>query len=114
MIAGLLALVVVGASYQAITAEMDQRTYPPLGEMVDVGDHGLHINCAGQGSPTVILEAANLGMSAHWAQVQQQVAKTTQVCAYDRADLRWSEPGPEPRDARQISSELHPCSRARR
>jgi pimeloyl-ACP methyl ester carboxylesterase len=46
-------------------------------------------------------------MSAHWVRVQQQLAQTTRVCAYDRAGLGWSEPGPEPRDARQISSELH-------
>jgi pimeloyl-ACP methyl ester carboxylesterase len=72
-----------------------------------VGTHSLHINCLGEGTPTVILEAANLGMSAHWVRVQQQLAKTTRVCAYDRADMGWSEPGPEPRDARQISSELH-------
>lgn len=46
-------------------------------------------------------------MSAHWANVQQEAAKTTRVCAYDRAGLGWSEPGPEPRDARQVSGELH-------
>jgi pimeloyl-ACP methyl ester carboxylesterase len=73
---------------------------------VNVGNHSLHINCVGEGNPTVILEAANGGMSAHWAQVQQQVAQTTRVCAYDRAGLGWSEPGPEPRDARQVSGEL--------
>jgi pimeloyl-ACP methyl ester carboxylesterase len=105
--AGLLTLAVIGAIYQAIATQIDQRTYPPPGEMVDVGTHSLHINCAGQGSPTVILEAANFGMSAHWVRVQQQLAKTTRVCAYDRAGMGWSEAGPEPRDARQISSELH-------
>jgi pimeloyl-ACP methyl ester carboxylesterase len=108
MIVGLLALAVIGAVYQAIATEIDQRTYAPPGELVDVGYHSLHINCVGQGSPTVILEAANGGMSAHWTRVQQEVAETTHVCAYDRAGLGWSEPGPEPRDAKQISSELHP------
>jgi pimeloyl-ACP methyl ester carboxylesterase len=107
LVAGLLALAVIGAIYQAVATQIDQRTYPPPGEMVDVGTHSLHINCLGEGSPTVILEAANLGMSAHWVRVQQQLAKTTRVCAYDRAGMGWSEPGPEPRDARQISSELH-------
>jgi pimeloyl-ACP methyl ester carboxylesterase len=67
----------------------------------------LHINCLGEGGPTVILEAANLGMSAHWVRVQQLLAQTTRVCAYDRAGLGWSESGTEPRDAKQISSELH-------
>src|SRR5215212_9816561 len=107
MLAGLLALAVIGVIYQAIATEIDQRTYSPPGEMVDVNGHLMHINCMGEGGPTVILEAANLGMSAHWVRVQQQVAKTTRVCAYDRAGLGWSERGPEPRDARQISSELH-------
>jgi pimeloyl-ACP methyl ester carboxylesterase len=105
--AGLLTLAVIGAVYQVIATQIDQSTYPPPGEMVDVGTHSLHINCTGQGNPTVILEAANFGMSAHWVRVQQQLAKTTRVCAYDRAGMGWSEPGPEPRDARQISSELH-------
>ena len=107
MIAGLLALAIIGAIYQVIVTRIDQRTYPPPGELVDVGSHNLHINCVGQGSPTVILEAANLGMSAHWVRVQQQLADTTRVCAYDRAGMGWSERGSEPRDARQISSELH-------
>src|ERR671915_229765 len=107
LVAGLLALAVIGAIYQAVATQIDQRTYSPPGEMVDVGDHSLHINCIGQGSPTVILEAASGGMSAHWVRVQQQLAQTTRVCAYDRAGLGWSESGPEPRDAKQVSGELH-------
>jgi pimeloyl-ACP methyl ester carboxylesterase len=107
LVAGFLALAVTGAIYQAVATQIDQRTYSPPGEMVDVGAHSLHINCVGRGSPTVILEAANLGMSAHWVRVQQQLAQTTRVCAYDRAGMGWSEPGPEPRGASQISSELH-------
>ena len=107
LVVALLVLAVIGAIYQAIATEIDERAYPPPGEMVDVGDHSLHINCIGHGSPTVILEAANFGMSAWWVRVQKQLAQTTRVCAYDRAGLGWSERGPEPRDARQISSELH-------
>src|SRR5919106_6782742 len=97
LVAGLLALAVIGAIYQAVATQIDQRTYSPPGEMVDVGTHSLHINCVGRGSPTVILEAANLGMSAHWVRVHQQVAMTTRVCTHDRAGLGWSEPGTEPR-----------------
>ncbi len=112
LVAALSALAVIGAIYQAVATMIDQRTISPPGEMVDVGDHGLHINWAGQGSPTVILEAASLGMSAHWVRVQQQVAETTRVCAYDRAGMGWSERGSEPRDAKQRSpANCTPCSR---
>src|SRR5215213_649289 len=107
LIVALLALAVVGAIYQAIATERAERAYPPPGEMVDVGGYSLHINCAGQGSPTVVLDAGSGGMSAEWVRVQREVSDTTRVCAYDRAGMGWSEMGPEPRDARQISSELH-------
>ena len=107
MIAGLLALAVIGAVYQAVATEIDQRAYPPPGDLVDLGGHRLHIDCVGHGSPTVILESGLGNMSADWANVQPEVAKTTRVCAYDRAGTGWSEAGPEPRDPRQIAHELH-------
>jgi pimeloyl-ACP methyl ester carboxylesterase len=75
--------------------------------MVDVGGYSLHINCVGQGSPTVILDAGSGAFSAHWVRVQREVSGTTRVCAYDRAGMGWSEMGPDPRDAQQITSELH-------
>src|ERR671916_724504 len=107
LIVALLALAAVGAIYQAIATERAERAYPPPGEMVDVGGYSLHINCVGQGSPTVVLDAGSGAMSASWVLVQREVSDTTRVCAYDRAGMGWSEMGPEPRDARQITSELH-------
>src|SRR3712207_1859863 len=103
----LLVLAVAGAIYQAIATELAERVYPPPGKMVDVGDYSLHINCVGQGSPTVVLDAGSGEWSAQWVRVQRQVSGTTRVCAYDRAGMGWSVMGPEPRDAKQITSELH-------
>ena len=103
----LLVLAIVGAIYQAIATGLAERAYPPPGEMVDVGGYSLHINCVGQGSPTVVLDAGSGLFSAQWVRVQRQVSDTTRVCAYDRAGMGWSEMGPEPRDAKQITSELH-------
>jgi pimeloyl-ACP methyl ester carboxylesterase len=107
LVVALLALAVAGAIYQAIATERAERAFPPPGEMVDVGGYSLHINCVGQGSPTVVLDAGSGGFSAQWVRVQREVSDTTRVCAYDRAGMGWSEMGPEPRDAEQISSELH-------
>jgi pimeloyl-ACP methyl ester carboxylesterase len=108
---GLLALIgglaAVGAIYQAIATARDRRAYPPPGQMIDTGGYKLHIFCMGQGSPTVILDHVGAGNSAQWALVQPEIAKTTRVCAYDRAGFGWSDPGPAPRDARQNVQELH-------
>jgi pimeloyl-ACP methyl ester carboxylesterase len=107
LIVALFALAVAGAIYQTIATKRAERAYPPPGEMVDVGGYSLHINCVSQGSPTVLLDGGSGEMSADWVWVQQEVSGTTRVCAYDRAGMGWSEMGPEPRDAKQISNELH-------
>jgi pimeloyl-ACP methyl ester carboxylesterase len=104
---GLFALIVVGVIVQAIATESDRRAYPPIGQLYTVAGHQMHLICTGEGSPTVILEAGGGHFSATWARVQPLVAHSTRVCAYDRAGYGWSEPGPEPRDAQRIASELH-------
>src|SRR5918912_1567066 len=63
----LLALAVTGAIYQAIATERAERAYPPPGGIVDVGGYSLHINCVGQGSPTVVLDGGSGEMSASWS-----------------------------------------------
>ncbi len=107
LVIGLVALAVVGAIYQAFGTQIYRRIYPPPGELVDVGGHSLHINCVGEGSPTVILESGSGATSVDWANIQPEVANTTRVCAYDRAGSGWSEPGPGPGDPQQIAGELH-------
>lgn len=100
-------LVVVGAIYEPMAEAADIRAYPPLGQMVDVGGYRLHINCTGNGSPTVVIESGWGDMSAAWGWVQPEVAKTTRVCTYDRAGMGWSEVSPQPRTAREYAKELH-------
>ncbi len=108
-IAGLLVLAVIGAIYQAIATEIDERSaFPEPGEMVDVGEHRLHMNCVGQGSPTVVLDGGLGYTSVEWSGwVQPEVAKHSRVCAYDRAGMGWSEPEPGPPNATQTTAELH-------
>ncbi len=74
---------------------------------MDVGSYKLHIHCVGQGSPTVVLDSLGDGTSVHWAWVQPEIAKTTRVCAYDRARRGWSEAGSGTRDARRAANDLH-------
>src|SRR5215212_10229396 len=107
LVVALLVLAVAGAIYQAIATALAERAYPPPGEMVDVGGYSLHINCVGQGSPTVVLDSGSGGFSAQWVRVQREASDTRRVCVSDCAGMGWSEMGPEPRDAKQISSELH-------
>ncbi len=83
------------------------RTYPPTGQLVDIGGYKLHLDCRGSGDPTVILEGGNGETGVHWSLVQPEIAKTNRVCVYDRAGYGWSDPSPKPRTASVMINELH-------
>lgn len=102
-----LLVVLVGATYQGVATALERRRYPHPGRLLDVGGHQLHLYCAGQGSPTVVLEAPATAMSAVWAWVQADVAHVTRICSYDRAGLGWSEAGDAPFTPQEVAPELN-------
>jgi pimeloyl-ACP methyl ester carboxylesterase len=105
---GLLTLIAAaGAGYEQIASASDTASYPAPGRMVDVGGYSLHLDCRGQGSPTVVMDAGLGASSLDWALVQPELARTTQVCTYDRAGMGWSDPGPAPRSPARLAEELH-------
>jgi pimeloyl-ACP methyl ester carboxylesterase len=106
LIALLAVLAVVGICYEQIALAKADRNAPPAAEMIDVGGYRLHLECAGTGSPVVVMDAA-LGESMHtWDKVWPDVAKTTRVCMFDRAGNGWSDAGPMPRTSGRASDEL--------
>ena len=95
-----------GATYQWLATRRELAATPPPGHLVDIGGHRLHLWCTGDGAPAVILDTGLGGSSAGWGFVQPDVARFTRVCSYDRAGMGYSDPGPSPRTARRIASEL--------
>lgn len=105
----MVALATVGYAGQAIAEASDARANPAPGQLVGVAGRSMHLQCDGEnldGRPTVILEQGGAGSSLAWFLIQPELARSTRVCAYDRAGLGWSEPGPRPRHGRQIAEEL--------
>jgi pimeloyl-ACP methyl ester carboxylesterase len=103
----LLALPVLGFSYEAISAAVDARRFPPPGKLVMVDGHRMHINCTGAGGPTVVMDAGLGGWSLDWSSVQPDIATFARVCSYDRAGFGWSEAGTAPGDAQHAVDDLH-------
>jgi pimeloyl-ACP methyl ester carboxylesterase len=107
---GLCGLIVVaalaGATYQWLATRRELAETPPPGRLVDIGGYRLHLWCTGDGAPAVILDNGLGGTSPGWGFVQPDVARFTRVCSYDRAGMGYSDPGPSPRTARRIASEL--------
>ena len=96
-------LIAGGAAVAAMAAP-----FTPSGTYVDIGGRKLRLVCAGPpntanaaeaGRPTVWMEAGAFGLAADFAAIQEKLtAKGIRSCAYDRAGMGWSDPGPRPRD----------------
>lgn len=97
----LVVAVVAGQIQQARLA----RAYPQPGEMVQVGDHMLHVMRSGEG-PTVVFENGPGGMGLDWSLVIPTVSEFGTTIAYDRAGLGWSESTDGPRDIVHLVEDL--------
>lgn len=103
-------------SFVAVGGLMSAAGHPvPRGTMVDIGEgRQLRLVCEGpaQGTsegarPTVWLEAGAFGFAADWGATQEALsAAGWRSCAYDRAGMGFSPPGPAPRDGLAIVSDF--------
>jgi pimeloyl-ACP methyl ester carboxylesterase len=103
----ILLLLLGAAVYEHVGAWRDGRVLRQIGRSVDVGGRTLNIHCMGEGSPTVVFVSGRTGLGYVWTPVQRGVATFTRACWYDRADVGWSDPGPDPAWGDVAARDLH-------
>jgi pimeloyl-ACP methyl ester carboxylesterase len=104
---GALAVASLGGIAESVALSEDDTRYAMPGASYDVGGHRLHLNCTGTGSPTVVLQNGLAEISPLWSAITARVAKTTRVCAYDRAGQGWSDDATRPQDGLAVATDLH-------
>jgi pimeloyl-ACP methyl ester carboxylesterase len=104
--AGLL-LLISGFAYEELSRRRQAVRFPPVGQLIDVGGHRLHLLSKGAGEPTVVVEQGAGGPSLNWLPLQEQIADFTRVCLYDRAGYQWSDPVSVPRSLADRVKDLH-------
>jgi pimeloyl-ACP methyl ester carboxylesterase len=106
-----LLLTAFGFIYENISEARDRRFHPMPGRLVEILSGGsslnMHIDCSGQGTPTVVLDSGLGDSFISWQKVQPQIAGFTRVCSYDRAGIGYSDSSPQPRTSQVIAEELH-------
>lgn len=86
--------------------------YLAKGALVALPDgRRMHLYCEGParengGGPVVVLDAGHGDGAWSFASVQDRIARTSRVCAYDRAGYGTSSPGPAPRDTKALADDL--------
>jgi pimeloyl-ACP methyl ester carboxylesterase len=107
-----LGLAFAGMMYENIFETRDRRFNKMTGELIDVGELKMHIDCTGDGSPAVILDSGLGDTFLSWRKVQPEIARFTRVCSYDRAGIGYSGSSSRPRTSEVIAQELHALLRA--
>jgi pimeloyl-ACP methyl ester carboxylesterase len=100
-------LATAGFFYENISEARDRRFHPMPGRLIDVGGYTMHIDCIGEGSPTVVLDSGLGDSYISWYKVQPEIAKFSRVCSYDRAGLGYSDSSYRPRTGNVMAEELH-------
>jgi pimeloyl-ACP methyl ester carboxylesterase len=78
------------------------------GRLVDVGGHRLHLDCAGTGSPVVVLEAGlGQGGTEAGAWITPTVSSSTRICTYDRAGRGSSDSVGHAQTSDEVVADLH-------
>jgi pimeloyl-ACP methyl ester carboxylesterase len=103
----ILALCAVGGGWQTVSEATETNPYLASGRLIEVGGHRMHLDCAGSGSPTVVLQPGAGGTSASMGWVAPAVASQTRVCVYDRVGRGGSEPADGPQDGARVATDLH-------
>jgi pimeloyl-ACP methyl ester carboxylesterase len=74
--------------------------------MIDVGGYHLHMHCAGEGSPTIVVESGTGTWSLMWFHLLPELAERSRTCLYDRAGYGWSEASGQPHTASNSADDL--------
>jgi pimeloyl-ACP methyl ester carboxylesterase len=103
------------AAQEAAAPDQSLVPYASTKDSVRLPDgRSIHLVCAGEGSPSVILLAGVTDWSIAWNMVQPAVATKTRVCAWDRAGLGLSDPPEEPQMVDATTADLEAALAAAR
>lgn len=85
------------------------KKYQPIGQMIEVEGHKMHVYSKGQGSPTVVMTVGLGSPSAvvDYYRVLEGLSQYNRAVVYERPGYGWSKIAKTPRTIEQITNELY-------
>lgn len=95
VLAGVGGVLAAAGAIQLALDTLTGHLYPPPGDLVDLGGWRLHLHHRGEGVP-VVLHAGFGGSSFDWGVAMEAPPEGTELWAWDRPGMAWSDRAPGP------------------
>jgi pimeloyl-ACP methyl ester carboxylesterase len=102
-----LGLGALGALWEWRAGRAFARRHPMPGRLVNVDGRPLHLLCAGNTGPTIVVEQGAGEPSLLWRPIQDEARQFARVCLYDRPGYLWSPPAVRGRSVEARARDLH-------
>jgi pimeloyl-ACP methyl ester carboxylesterase len=102
-------VLIAGFSYERAGEYFDMKRYKPVGKMIDINGHDMHIFTKGNGKATVVF-ASGWGTPSPYSDfypLYNEISKYAKVAVYDRPGYGWSDVADTPRNIDTITKEIH-------
>ncbi|EET85450.1 hydrolase, alpha/beta fold family protein [Clostridium carboxidivorans P7] len=102
-------ILIMGFAYEKFGQYSDSKKYKPVGKIINVDGHNMHIFAKGKGDATVVF-SSGWGTPSPYADfypLYNEISKHTRVAVYDRPGYGWSDVSKTPRDIDTITKEMH-------
>jgi len=106
---GLLIILLAGIVYEQAGLHFDDTKYKPVGQLITVNGHKMHIFGEGNGNTTVVFASGWKTPSPYvdFYPLYSELSKHTRIAVYDRPGYGWSDVANTPRDIDTITEEIH-------
>lgn len=102
-------VLLLGIAYEQIGEYVDKNEYQPVGKLINVDGHNMHIWAEGTGDGTVVFGVGYQMPSGYvdFYPLYSEISKHSGVAVYDRPGYGWSDVADTPRDIDTITKEIH-------
>ncbi|SHH58278.1 Pimeloyl-ACP methyl ester carboxylesterase [Sporobacter termitidis DSM 10068] len=102
-------VLLLGIAYEQIGEYVDNKEYQPVGKLINVDGHNMHIWADGTGDATVVFGVGFQMPSGYvdFYPLYSEIEKQARVAVYDKPGYGWSDVTNAPRDIDTITKEIH-------
>lgn len=102
-------LLIIGGIWQVIMEAKEMKMYTPVGEVLDINSHDMHLYRLGNGNNTIVFISGSGTPNSYtdFYYLQNELQQYAKTLSFDHAGFGWSKSIDSPRTVDNLVSDLH-------